>query len=205
MTAPTTALTTSADALPDRLGVLPWPDEDEGAGHDPRSAYVETFWLPLLGPSTTLLMRRLADELDAAPDGFEIETVVLSRDIGLGPRLTRRSPFARTIERCTKFHLAKLDGPVLFVRRRVPRLSAKQAGRLSPRMCRLHEQWSIDAASDGAQRRSEMVRATHLARTLLALGEAPHDIERQLERWKFPPAIAWHAVQWAESGDLDQL
>jgi hypothetical protein len=35
-----------------RLRVEPRPDPviDE-AGHDPRPAYVETFWLPILGPS----------------------------------------------------------------------------------------------------------------------------------------------------------
>ena len=36
------------------LGREPWLDPviDE-LGHDPRSAYVETFWLPVLGPPTT--------------------------------------------------------------------------------------------------------------------------------------------------------
>jgi hypothetical protein len=34
------------------LRIVPWRDEviDE-LGHDPRSHYVETFWLPVLGPS----------------------------------------------------------------------------------------------------------------------------------------------------------
>ena len=37
------------------IRVEPWPDPviDE-LGHDPRSAYVETFWLPVLGPTTTI-------------------------------------------------------------------------------------------------------------------------------------------------------
>jgi hypothetical protein len=35
------------------LRVEPWPDPviDE-VGHDPRSAYVETFWLQVLGPTS---------------------------------------------------------------------------------------------------------------------------------------------------------
>jgi hypothetical protein len=49
-----------------------------------------------------------------------------------------------------------------------------------------------------------MVRATHLARTLLALGEPTHEAERQLHQWHFHPSIAWHAVQWALT-DPDQL
>lgn len=59
-------------------------------------------------------------------------------------------------------------------------------------------------ADDGARHRTEMVRATHLARTLLALGEATHEAERQLHQWHFHPSIAWHAVQWALT-DPDQL
>ena len=191
--------------LPDRFGVMPWldPEQDEN-GHDPRSAYVETFWLPVVGPSTTLLLRRLADEFDADPDGFEIEAAVLSREIGLGARMDRRGAFARTIERCTKFHMLQQQGDLLYVRRRIPPLGYRQVKRLGPRLQALHHSWTIDPADDGARHRTEMVRATHLARTLLALGEATHEAERQLHQWHFHPSIAWHAVQWALT-DPDQL
>jgi hypothetical protein len=38
------------------LPVRPWPDPViDALGHDPRSAYVERFWLGILGPSTTPL------------------------------------------------------------------------------------------------------------------------------------------------------
>jgi hypothetical protein len=193
------------DDLPDRFGVMPWldPEQDE-TGHDPRSAYVETFWLPVVGPSTTLLLRRLADEFDAEPQGFEIEAAVLSREIGLGARMDRRGAFGRTIERCTKFHMLQQQGDLLYVRKRIPPLSYRQVKRLGPRLQALHHSWTIDPADDGAQRRTEMVRATHLARTLLALGEATHEAERQLHQWHFHPSIAWHAVQWALT-DPDQL
>ncbi len=196
---------TAAAYVPDRLGVLPWldPEQDEAA-HDPRSAYVETFWLPIVGPSPTLLLRRLADELESEPHGFEIDAVSLSRDIGLGPRMDRRSSFARTLERCEKFQLLQLQGDLLYVRTRIPRLSYRQVNKLSPRLQTLHHSWTIDPDDDGAQRRTELVRAAHLARTLLALGEASHDAERQLHQWQFHPSIAWHAVQWALT-DPEQL
>jgi len=188
-----------------RLGVLPWLDpERDDTGHDPRSAYVETFWLPLLGPSTTLLLRRLADEFDAEPRGFEIDCAALSREIGLGPRLDRRGSFARTLERCDKFNMVQLSGELLYVRRLIPRLSDRQVARLGNRLRALHASWTIDPADDGAQRRTELVRATHLARTLLALGETTHAAETQLHQWHFHPSIAWHAVQWAQA-DPEQL
>jgi len=180
--------------------VLPWADRD-GAPHDPRSAYVETFWLPLLGPSTTLLLRRFADGFDASPDGFECDTMALSREIGLGPRLHRKAPFVRTVERCVKFGMAELTGDVLQVRRRLPMVSPRQLQRLSERLQQLHSEWTLSPDGDGAQRRTELVRAAHLARTLLALGESPDAIERQLHAWHFPTGVAWHAIQWAQTDE----
>ena len=203
--APVAPVADVPDTLPDRFGVMPWLDpEQDDAGHDPRSAYVETFWLPILGPSTTLLLRRLADEFDAEPTGFEIDVATLSREIGLGSRVDLRGSIARTIDRCTKFHLVQPHGDLLYVRRRIPALAHRQVKRLSIRLQALHHSWTIDPADDGAERRTEMVRAAHLARTLLALGEATHDAERQLHQWHFHPSIAWHAVQWALT-DPDQI
>ena len=37
--------------MPTTLTVKPWPDAlIDTLGYDPRSRYVETFWLPTLGP-----------------------------------------------------------------------------------------------------------------------------------------------------------
>ncbi|MCJ7438215.1 MAG: EAL domain-containing protein, partial [Acidimicrobiia bacterium] len=38
--------------MPTTLTICPWPDAVlDTVGHDPRSLYVETFWLPTLGPT----------------------------------------------------------------------------------------------------------------------------------------------------------
>ena len=43
------------------LDIEPWPDQViDQLGHDPRSLYVERFWLGILGPSTILLPTSLA-------------------------------------------------------------------------------------------------------------------------------------------------
>ena len=45
--------------------VLPWHDAlIDPIGFDPRSAYVEQFWLGILGPSTVWLLRRIASGFD---------------------------------------------------------------------------------------------------------------------------------------------
>src|SRR3989442_11314960 len=69
----------------DTLTVRPWPDDViDALGHDPRSAYVEQFWLGILGPSTTWLLRRLATGLEAEPAGFALPLADTARALGLG-------------------------------------------------------------------------------------------------------------------------
>ena len=41
------------------LTIRPWPDDViDSLGHDPRSHYVETYWLGILGPVTYLFLRK---------------------------------------------------------------------------------------------------------------------------------------------------
>jgi len=83
------------------LAVRPWVDDlIDTLGHDPRSTYVERFWLGILGPSTTWLLRRVAAGFDAHPDGFELPLAETAREIGLGDKGGRNSPFVRALVRC---------------------------------------------------------------------------------------------------------
>jgi hypothetical protein len=50
----------------DTLLIRPWPDEViDALGFDPRSPYVETYWLGILGPSTTWSLYAAAYDKDA--------------------------------------------------------------------------------------------------------------------------------------------
>lgn len=182
-----------------RLGVLPWTVEAapaDAVDHDPRSGYVETFWLPVLGPSTTLLVRRLAERFDASPTGFELDSAAMGVDLGLGSKVSGRSGIVRTLDRCVTFKLAEFRGDILHVRRRLPTLSLRQTRKLSPRLRELHSGW-IDAAMP--QQHAVVLRASHIARSLLALGESPGAVEHQLQQWNFAPPVTWHAVRQAGS------
>ena len=79
-------MTTPLLDLPtDTLAIRPWSDPViDRVGHDPRSAYVEKFWLGILGPSTTWLLRHLAGELDLHPDGFVLSLPECATALGLG-------------------------------------------------------------------------------------------------------------------------
>ena len=106
---------------PTLVTVIPWDDPVVDAGGiDPRSAYVERCWLPLLGPSATWFLRLAANRLDAHPDGFPLDLDATARAIGLGGLGSRHSPFRRAVLRCGRYGLARHVGPdTLAVRRLV--------------------------------------------------------------------------------------
>lgn len=180
------------------LWVEPWADPLlESMGHDPRSAYVERFWLPVLGPSAVWLLRHLAAELEAHPGGTTIDTTDTARALGVGGRGGRNSPFLRSVERIVTFGMARQIAEThLQVRTAMAPLTQRQLQRLPTALQRDHELWiARDAEEPPAQAYRQRARA--LAASLLALGEELDAVERQLHRWRFHPAVAHEAVRWA--------
>ena len=180
------------------LTVEIWQDPviDE-LGHDPRSAYVERFWLPILGPSTIWFLRRLADQLDEHPEGFELDLVEAAQALGVGMRGGKHSPMLKTVERTCRFGAARMMGATgLAVRRRLAPLTRAQSERLPIGLRQQHTQWMTRPPSRHTA--DEMrERARSLALSMLELGEDDAAVERQLHRWRFHPAMASDALRWA--------
>ena len=180
------------------LPVRPWPDSViDALGHDPRSAYVERFWLGILGPSTTWLIRYLANRLDASPEGFDLDLVATAQALGLGSKGGRHSPFMRALSRCCQFDVAEArpDG-ILAVRRKLPPLTRRQILRLSPELVAAHQAWQESELQTPVQEQQRR-RSRRLALSLLELGEDVEATEHQLARWKFHPTLCREAVAWA--------
>src|ERR671916_424541 len=94
---------TSAAVWPvsERLRIVPWLDPVvDRRGHDPRSTYVERFWLGTLGPTAAWLLRRLAAGFDDHPDGYDLELHATAQSIGLSLSRGQSSPFAKAFARC---------------------------------------------------------------------------------------------------------
>ncbi len=137
-------------ASPARLTVRPWWDPDLAAhGHDPRSEYVERFWLGVVGPSTLLLLRRLARGFDEFPGGFHVDVAETAGALGLGHGTGRNAPLQRTVDRACNFGLARRRAaapgatalPVVEVRLHLPGLAPHQLARLPESVRRSHETW----------------------------------------------------------------
>ena len=118
--------------MPVAIRVQPWPDPVlDVLGHDPRSWYAETFWLPTLGPTALLLMRHLADRFESNPKGVDLPMADTAAALGLGPRSGQQSPLVRSLTRLQQFELACSDGDVtVAVRTTLPPVHRRHVRRL---------------------------------------------------------------------------
>lgn len=179
------------------VSVHPWPDPLlDQLGHDPRSPYVERFWLPVVGPSGTVLLRRLAAGFDDRPEGYELDLAEVARAVGMGRQDGPGANFRRTVERVVSFGFARFDDPAtMVVRRRLPTLTRRQLQRLPRALRDDHEAWRAGQPADGAR-----ARVGHLVRSLLRAGDDPDAVEDHLVRLGFDLAIVRQALRDA-TGD----
>jgi len=182
----------AAEPSSGHLEVVSWFDPFLARhGYDPRSAYVERFWLGVLGPSATWLLRRLARGLEEHPDGFRINLADTARALGLGEGTSRNSMVVRTVERTCQFGVAQLHGrDRIAVRSHVAPLNARQLKRLPVAVQRAHDQW-IAEPEDPEQRR----RALTIAVGLLERGQDPWSIEHHLSGYGFAHQVSYEAIR----------
>ncbi|MGO9344286.1 MAG: hypothetical protein ACLP6E_17505 [Acidimicrobiales bacterium] len=191
--------TTHADEPVDRLKVIAWRDPlIDHLGHDPRSTYAERFWLPVLGPTSLWLLRKVAGSLELRPEGMDLDLERTARQIGLGGHRGRHGPFRRAIGRLVTFELARFtDSGELEVRRFVPPLARRHLIRLDPCTQEQHREWLLgESRTDPAVTRLRW-RARRLALGLVALGDDYATVELELVGWHLHPALASDAATWA--------
>jgi len=134
---------TAVASPPPCAHIRPWVDRlvDE-RGHDPRSAYVERYWLGVIGPTATLIMRRFADEFDRLPDGFVVDLAHTATTMGLSYGKGEHSPFGRALHRCVMFGLAQPTADGLAVRRMFPNVAQRHLSRLPEDVQAAHHDWA---------------------------------------------------------------
>lgn len=186
-------------AAPTNVWVTAWADPViDKLGHDPRSRYVETYWLGVLGPSTTWLLRSVATSLDDNPEGFELDLHTTARTLGLGMKDGRHSPFMRAMDRACQFTLARRPAPAeLQVRRRIPPITQGQLKRLPTPLRESHDrlqQQELEPPDLELER-----RARRLALTLLEIGEDIDSAHSHIRSWHDHEAVAERALNWAHS------
>jgi hypothetical protein len=129
--------------IPTRATIRPWVDPTVDArGHDPRSAYVERYWLGVIGPTASWIMRRFAERFDADPDGFTLDLAHTASSMGLSFAKGATSPFGKALHRCVMFGLAQPLSDGFAVRRRFPTVAQRHLRRLPDDLRAEHDEWA---------------------------------------------------------------
>jgi hypothetical protein len=115
-------------------------------------AYVEIYWLPIIGPSALWALRRIGGWLSDSPDGFDMPHAPFAGELGLGSPNGRHSPMICTLARLVVFEMAVVTPQdALAVRRFAPPVRRRLAIRLPGHLAARHD--------------TDLQAATGLART----------------------------------------
>lgn len=186
------ALAAELDALPPTLVIRPWVDPVvDTIGHDARSVYAEVFYLPVIGPTSLWLIRRLVSGLEHYPDGYELDLGETARALGLGFTSGRSGPFVKALDRCGLFGLTRPAADGLAVRRRLAPLPRRHVERMPAHLREAHASWARSREQPDEQAAE---RATAIARVLLSAGEERDVAEHHLLAIGFEPRIAALAI-----------
>ena len=147
------------------IRITPWIDPVvDQRGHDPRSSYVERFWLGTLGPTATWLVRRLVAGFDGQPDGYDLDLATTAQTLGLSYSKGASSAFGKAFGRCMMFGLAHQRSDGYAVRRLLPDVARRHLARMPHAVQQEHERW-LEAA------RGHRLEVLQRARSL-AVGDA---------------------------------
>jgi len=177
------------------LMVVPWHDPVvDSVGYDVRSQYVELFWLNVLGPTATWILRRLVLGFDRYPLGYELDLEETACALGLSYTIGTANVFVRSLNRCVLFGVSQPTEGGLAVRRKVPPVAARHLARMPAHLRQAHQQWSLPTNRVSL---ADLERARVLAAAMVETGDEPDAVERQLLALGVIPAAAIEAASVA--------
>jgi hypothetical protein len=180
------------------LMVVPWLDPVvDSVGYDVRSQYVELFWLNVLGPTATWILRRLVLGFDRYPLGYELDLEETASALGLSYTIGTANAFMRSLNRCVLFGVSQPTQGGLAVRRRVPRVATRHLMRMPAHLRQAHQEWSLPTTRISL---ADLERARVLAAAMVEAGDDPDAVERQLLGLGVAPAAAIEATALAIGG-----
>lgn len=169
--------------------------------HDP---YIETFWLPALGPTAALLINELSLRALISKNTQVINTRWLSERIGIGARDGRSSPIHKQLTRLVGTGLIQnLAENEYMVPRTIKPLSKYMLRRFNDDLALEHETWMVRLSISplSTQRR----RAKSLISRLEIMGLDHSKIQEILLACGLHPSVIGESVQSTISPHLSAV
>ena len=132
------------EQIPAVIVVTAWRDPVvEAHGYPPTSALIEHCYCPILGPTCTLLYRRLGT-LAASGTETALDVSEMSASLGLGGGIGRTSIMVRSLARLEMFDVAHWNAGHYAVRVALPALPDRLLRRLPPSAREVHRRITQD-------------------------------------------------------------
>ena len=181
-----------------QLMVVPWHDPVvDSVGYEVRSQYVELFWLNVLGPTATWILRRLVLGFDRYPLGYELDLEETASALGLSYTVGTANAFMRSLNRCVLFGVSQRTEGGLAVRRKVPPVATRHLMRMPLHLRHAHQQWMLPTTRISL---ADLERARVLAQAMVDTGDDADAVERQLLALGVSPLAAIEATSHAIGG-----
>jgi hypothetical protein len=120
---------------------VPWPKDWEGPGFPARGEYVERCWTSVLGPTATLALRAINQEMEIAGGSVKLSLDDLARSLGVGGGTAKNAIGPRALARLEQFRVATaLPDACMAIRTELPPLSVHHLRRAGATVERWHRQ-----------------------------------------------------------------
>ena len=110
--------------------------------------YINTFWLPILGPTATLLLNSLLTRALCETEPWEQEVNDLSKSIGVGNREGNSSPIVKNLKRLCYFGLISKYQDKYYVPTNIPNIEQNNLRKLNISLQSEHSLWINNLNSD---------------------------------------------------------
>ncbi|HEX3539379.1 MAG TPA: hypothetical protein VHT75_02940 [Acidimicrobiales bacterium] len=129
----------TTDPIPATITIVGWVDPVvDATGFTPDSAYVETCYLPRLGPTSFVAYRYGAQELRGRNQRV-IDLTEMAQNLGLRSGVSRNAPVVLALSHLQAFGLrACRENNNYLLRLTAPPLTDRQAARLPAKARRMH-------------------------------------------------------------------
>ena len=149
--------------------------------------YIDKFWLPILGPTATLLLHELMSKALIKNDPFHSSIGELSTCIGVGNREGSASPIAKNLKRLCDFGLISKYNELFYVPTNIEQMPEDKLRKLSYTLQSEHKRWIYCLSEDALA--TQRQKASFLFASLTLKLTETHEILKALSRSGLHPSI----------------